>query len=137
EPGMVLQVVDSYTDEARDNWNKWYEAGAKLQLRPNWWHTGAAAPHLPLHKAGEFFRFTRDHAMIGFDFDSIMGHWGTQGANYYLIARLAARPDLSVDEVLAEYASAFGAAAPAILDYLRYWEAFTDRAAYNVSAGGS
>lgn len=135
EPGIVLQVVDSYT--APDNWSKWYAAGAKLMLRPNWWHTGAGAPHLPLHAMGEYFDFARSHAMIGFDFDSITGHWATQGPNYYLIARMGARPDLSVDDILAEYASAFEEAAPAIADYLRYWENFTQWAAYSIPAGGN
>jgi len=133
--GIVLGMVHTYN--AYDQWRRWHDAGAKLFLRPNWWHMGACAPHLPLHKAGEYFRFAHAHSMIGFDFDSLLGYWGTQGPYYYLIARLSARPDLTVDDVIGEYASAFGGAAPAIRSYLDYWEAYTDRAAYTVPAGGS
>jgi hypothetical protein len=103
-------------------------------LRPNWWHYGAVAPHLMLRATGAYFKFAAGHGMLGFDFDSIMGHWGTQGANYYLIARLSVRPELSVEEVLAEFCSAFGEAAPAIREYLDYWETFSEEAAYNVIA---
>lgn len=128
--GFVLQVVGSYYDIAQ--WEGWYDAGAKLFLRPNWWHDGAIAPNLPLHAQGEFFKFAQQRGMLGFDFDTMFGYWATQGPNYYLIARLSARPDLSVDDVIAEYTSAFGDAAPAIRDYLDYWERFSHEAGYNI-----
>jgi hypothetical protein len=135
EPGMVLGIVNTY--EAYDSWGAWHDTGARMVLRPNWWHMGATAPHLPLHRAGAFFRFAQQHSMIGFDFDSLLGYFGTQGPYYYLIARLSVRPELTVDEVLAEYTSAFGAAAPIIGEYLQFWEDFTTRAAYPVPAGGA
>lgn len=134
-PGIVLQVVHHY--HAYDAWRGWSKAGVRLMLRPNWFHMAAVAPHMPLHAAGDYFRFARDNGMVGFHFDSLMGYWGTQGPYYYLIARLSARPDLGVDEVIAEYASAFGKAAPAIRDYLAYWEKFSTEAAYTAPAGGS
>ena len=133
-PGMVVGIVHSYADTA--GWSKWHEAGAELVLRPNWWHMGGSGPHLPLHAQGDYFRYAQAHAMIGFDFDSLVGQWGNQGALYYLIARLSARPELMVDQVIDEYTSAFGAAAPVIRDYLDYWEAVTRRVASPVPAGG-
>ncbi|WP_205127130.1 DUF4838 domain-containing protein [Paenibacillus ginsengarvi] len=131
--GMVIGFV--HTFQAFDQWKGWSDAGAKLFLRPNWWHSGAIAPNLMLHATGDYFKFARQNGMIGFDFDSIMGYWGTQGLNYYLIARLSVRPELSVDDVIDEYASAFGKASSAIRDYIRYWERFSVETAYNVSAG--
>lgn len=128
--GFVLQIVGFYNDFAQ--WQGWFDAGAKLFLRPNWWHSGAISPNLPLHAQGEFFKFAQQRGMLGFDFDTMFGYWGTQGPNYYLIARLSARPDLSVEDVIAEYASAFGKAAPAIRDYLDYWERFSEEAGYNI-----
>lgn len=128
--GMIVQVVGFYTDY--EQWEGWSDAGAKLFLRPNWWHTGAIVPNLPLHAQGEFFKFAREHNMLGYDFDTLFGYWATQGPNYYLIARLSARPDLSVEDVLDEYASAFGQAAPAIRDYLAYWERFAEEAGFNI-----
>lgn len=128
--GVILQVVGFYNDYAQ--WQGWYDAGAKLFLRPNWWHSGAISPNLPLRAQGEFFVFARQNGMLGFDFDTMFGYWATQGPNYYLIARLSTRPDLSVEEVIAEYVSAFGKAAPAIREYLDYWERFSEDAGFNI-----
>ncbi|MDO8539179.1 MAG: DUF4838 domain-containing protein [Opitutaceae bacterium] len=134
EPGMVVGIVDTYASTRI--WQAWNAAGARLILRPNWWHVGGSGPHLPLHLQGESFRYAQTHAMIGFDFDSLMGHWGNQGALYYLIARLSTRLDLSVDQVIAEYTGAFGAAAPVIREYLAYWEDYAAKVATPVTAGG-
>jgi len=134
EPGLAVQFVHSYT--ARDAWNEWTQAGAKIGLRPNWLHTGAVAPWLPLHTMGGFLRHAQEHGMIEFHHDSLMGHWATQGPNYYLIARIAARPDLSVDDIIGEWCSAFGPAAPDVRRYLDYWEAFTEATGYTIAAGG-
>lgn len=133
-PGIVLGMVHTY--HAYDEWQGWSDAGAKLFLRPNWWHMGGPAPHLPLSSQGSYFIFARENAMIGFDFDTLLGFWGTQGPLYYLIARLSYRDDLTVDDVIAEYASAFGTAAPQMEQYLRFWDDFADRAVYAVPAGG-
>ncbi len=135
EEGIVLEVVHHYF--AFDQWRGWRQAGAALLLRPNWFHMGAIAPQMPLHAAGNYFRFACENGMMGFNFDTLMGYWGTQGPYYYLIARLAARPDLTVDDVIAEYAAAFGKAAPAIREYLAYWEKFSTETAYTAPAGGS
>jgi hypothetical protein len=135
--GMVLAVVHTYDDHARAQWSNWSAAGARLFLRPNWFHMGGCHPHLPLHRAGETFRFARDHGMVGFVFDSLMGYWATQGPFYYLIARLSARPDLSVNDVIDEYCSAFGAAAPVMHQFLQYWEHHTEELAVPVPAGGA
>lgn len=135
--GMVLAVVHTYDDHARSQWSNWSAAGARLFLRPNWFHMGACHPHMPLHRAGEYFLFARDHEMVGFVFDSLMGYWATQGPFYYLIARLGSRPDLKVDDVIDEYCTAFGQAAPAIHQLLHYWEHHTEELAVPVPAGGA
>lgn len=132
--GLVLGFVHAYW--AQEKWKAWSDAGAKLLLRPNWWYSGGIAPHMPLHMQGAFFQFAMKHGMIGLDFDSLHGHWGTQGPLYYLIARLAERSDLSVNDVIAEYASAFGSAAPVIVRYIDFWEQFSEEAAFPAAAGG-
>lgn len=135
--GMVLAVVHTYDERARRQWGNWSQAGAALFLRPNWFHMGACYPHLPLHRAGSFVRFAREHAMAGIWFDSLMGYWSTQGPFYYLIGRMGARPDLSVDDVIDEYCSAFGNAAPVLRRFLDYWETRTEELAVPVPAGGA
>jgi hypothetical protein len=128
EPGIILGIVPSFS--AQEDWLKWSDAGAKLVLRPNWWHVGAMAPVIPLHNQGNFIKFAQNNGMISFDSDSLMGYWATQGPLYYTVARLIARPDLNVDQVIDEYTSAFGKAAPDIKEYLKFWEDFTNAAAY-------
>lgn len=128
EPGIVLGFVPSFF--AQKEWKEWSDAGARLVLRPNWWHVGAMAPVIPLHDQGNFIKFAHENGMISFDSDSLMGYWGTQGPLYYTVARLVARPDLTVDQVIDEYTSAFGKAAPDIKEYLAYWEEYTNNASY-------
>ncbi len=135
--GLMVEFVNGYGTQARKQWLLWSDSGATLYLRPNWWHVGGPAPVLPLHEAGDYFKFAMAHGMKGFYFDRIMGYWATQGPFYYLIARLSERPNLTVDEVIDEYASAFGHAAPAIKSYLQYWENFTTSVGYSVPAGGA
>lgn len=134
EPGMVLEFVHGY--QARDEWRGWSDLGVKLALRPNWLHSGANAPYLTLHEVGDFLRFGREHGMVQHRFDSLNGYWATQGPNYYLIARLSSRPDLSVDDVIAEYTSAFGPAEPAIHRWLDYWLAYSAKLEITIAAGG-
>ena len=107
-----------------ERWRRWREAGANLFLRPNWWHVGYLGPHLPLREAGTFLKFAFENGLCGTDFDSLLGHWGTQGPYYYLIARLHTRPALTVDEIIREYAQGFGPAQSDIVEYLNYWDRF-------------
>ena len=94
-------------------------------------------PHIPLHKTGNYFKFAYQNGLKGFFFDSLLGYWGTQGINYYLIARLSVRPELSVDDVIDEWCSAFGTAKRVIRRYIDFWEKFTEKARYPIHAGGA
>jgi Domain of unknown function (DUF4838) len=132
--GIILGYVT--TPWFNSQWQAWSDAGAELYLRPNWGHVGADAPFLPLHLEGDYFEFTRQHSSVGYDFDWIGGYWGTQGLRYYLIARMSVRPELTVDDVIDEFAASFGPAASVIRDYVDYWESLTDAAAYPYVAGG-
>ncbi len=137
EDGMVLAVVHTYGEDAKEQWWNWAKAGAQLYLRPNWFHMGGCAPHIPLHRMGDCFRFAQTHSMIGFKFDTVMGYWATQGPLYFLMGRLGTRPALSVDDIIGEYCSAFGRAEPAIRSYLELWEDLSEALAVPVPAGGA
>lgn len=131
----VIQIVDGM--HAFDNWKGWADYAEGLFLRPNWWHQGAEAPYLPLKPAHDFLRFAEEHRMRGLDMDSILGYWATQGPNYYLVARQTVHPDITLDRVLDEYASAFGKGAPKIREYLDYWQQLTQKYNYPLNATGS
>ena len=122
---IILGYVGGMGDEAMTEWQKWAETGVKLFFRPNWFHVGHNAFYMPLHEAGAFLKYAYAHNMLGTDFDSLLGHYATQGPYYYLVARLQARPELSVDQIIQEYCDAFGPAAPRMREYIDYWERFT------------
>ncbi len=129
-PGIAVGIVPDYLEPVQQDWADWSQAGAQVRLRPNWWLIGGTAPALPLHEQGNFFKFAQANNMIGFDFDTLLGYWATQGPLYYLIARLSVRPELSVDDVINDYASAFGNGASDIKEYLAFWEQLTNKAGY-------
>lgn len=132
----ISWVPDDWSESERQSLLAWRNVvGAAVVLRPNWWHVGHAAPYLPLHGPPEFLEFAQSHGLAGISFDSLLGYWGTQGPNYYLIARLASRPDLTPEQVIDEYTSAFGQGGPAIREYLAYWERVTADAQYPDWAG--
>ena len=131
----VIQFVDGL--DGFENWKGWSAMGVDLFLRPNWWHQGADAPYLSLDQSAEFIKFAWNNRMRGLDMDSILGYWATQGPNYYLVARLMTQPELTKDEILAEYTSAFGDGAPKIREYLDYWQKISNEYNYAINAAGS
>ncbi len=135
EDALTISLVpDNWTEEEYQSLSEWQRLGADVILRPNFWFVGGAAPYLPLHEAGRFWEHAVDTDIIGW-YGNMRGYWGTQGPQYYLVTRLCTRPELGVDDVLAEYASAFGESAPAIEEYLSYWEEITEAADYPDWAG--
>lgn len=121
----ALMVVPGYHDFQM--WTGWSrQPGIRsVFLRPNWGHLAAHAPHLPLLETHAFLDFCWKNKMEGIDIDSVIGFWANQGSLYYLWARMLSRPDLSLDAILDEYASAFGTAAHLIRQYLDYWQKIT------------
>lgn len=131
----IISIVDDI--DAYDAWKGWSQYAYGMHLRPNWWHQGADAPYIPYRKTAKYLKFASDNGMMGFDMDSLIGYWGTQGFNYYLTARMLTRPELSVDELLEEYSSAFGAGAAKIREYLAYWEKYSEEVNSPINAGGA
>lgn len=131
----AIQFVDGL--EAYEGWDGWAAQGVDLYLRPNWWYQGAAAPYLSLNATSNFLKHAFEHRMRGIEMDSILGYWAAQGPNYYLVARMMTRPDLSKDAIVNEYTSAFGAGAAKIRQYIAYWERLADRYCYPINAGGA
>ncbi len=135
DDALVISLApDNWSEEEYRSLSEWQRLGATIVMRPNFWFVGYAAPYMPLHSAGRYWQHAVDTGIIGW-YSNLLGYWGTQGPYYYLVTRLCARPDLSVEEVLDEYASAFGGAAPAIREYLDYWEQVTEDAGYPDWAG--
>ncbi len=130
-PSVLLGYVGGegfypHEDHIRGEWQRWAEAGASLQWRPNLLHCGHGAPYLFARALGEDFKFLHQHNMVGTDFDSLAGAWATQGPNYYVLAELHSRPDAEIEDLLGEFWAAFGPATGEVAAYFDYWERVTE-----------
>ncbi|MCX6854548.1 MAG: DUF4838 domain-containing protein [Verrucomicrobia bacterium] len=106
-------------------WTGWSETGARLFMRTNHLLDGYCMPFLFTHQFTDEFHHAVKHGMVATDYDSLTGHWATQGPGLYTAFRLHTRPEASADELLAEYYAAFGNAAPQVKRYFEYWETHT------------
>ena len=129
EPGIMVATVPpdfAMNGSGMKVWKGWEASGAKILLRPNWLNTFFFMPYFPLKAVSEFSNYSRQ-AGAGFEHDTIHGCWSVQGVYYYMLARQSYRPELDVEAIKREYASAFKAAAPEIIRWITYWENFTDK----------
>ena len=117
----------------RKSWLGWEKTGMTMAYRPNYLLCGYAMPHLSTRQAGEMYRFAAEHGMVGFDFDSLFGHWAVKGPMLYMHMRLGTDPTRTVDDIRAEHFSAFGPASDKVEAYFDYWE---EHAATRAARGG-
>ncbi len=106
----------------RTQWRSWEATGARLFSRGNYCLDGYNMPLIFAHQFVDEFHGQVESGMVATDYDALTGQWGTQGPNIYVMMRLHTRPDATADELLSEYYSAFGAAAPDVKDYFDFWE---------------
>lgn len=133
--GWYPRTVDEH-DWYKQQWRGWRETGARMFMRTNYFLDGYCLPYLFAHQFADDFQHAYRQGMVATDFDSLTGHWATQGPNLYLLMRLHTQPEAAPDALLAEYYSGFGAAAPEVKAYFDYWEQYTTlhRAEINQSA---
>ncbi|MHB0939051.1 MAG: DUF4838 domain-containing protein [Armatimonadota bacterium] len=106
-------------------WDRWRATGATLYFRPNFLLNGYTMPHVYTRQLADEFQHYAERGMVGTDFDSLLGQWAAQGPMLYLLARLHERPEAKADDLLKEYYTAFGPAAPHVRAYFDYWEEWT------------
>lgn len=109
----------------KQQWTGWRETGARLFMRTNHLLDGYCMPFIFAQQFADEFHHAARQGMVATDYDSLTGHWATQGPNLYVAARLHVRPEASADDLLTEYYAAFGPAADAVKSYFDYWENFT------------
>lgn len=130
--GFVGLVYDSDTQRRQDlaRWDGWCHHASQLLLRPNAFHAGEALPMAYPHRLAADIRHCYQSGMIAADFDSLIGHWATQGINYYVLAKLLWDPSLEVDTIIQDYCvSGFGPAAASVARYFADLETATTRVA--------
>ena len=125
-PAFIYPWTDEKRDQMRERWDRWYEAGASMVLRPNWGQAGHNMPVFFARKLGEDFSYFAGHGLAATAYDSLTGQWSTQGPNLYVLARVHTEPERPVDDILDEYYSGFGPAKKAVSDYFRHWEEVSD-----------
>ena len=120
-PGIYPQT-EKTGEEFRKQWQGWRDTGVVLKLRPNITHAGHNMPVSYTRWLHRNFTFAAERGMIATDWDSLLGEYAIQGPTLYLLARMHVRPEMSRDEILDEYYSAFGPAKEAVKKYFDYWE---------------
>jgi len=135
-PPYYFPLSSANKNEFRNLWDGWRKAGCRLVLRPNYFWGGYCMPYIFADDFGKEFKYAQENGLIATDFDSLTSMWGTQGPNLYMLGRLHARPDLTVDQVLDEYYSAFGKGKEAIKNYFSLWNDITAKAKVSSTYGG-
>ncbi len=125
-PDLYFPWTEKRIDAFRKQWEGWAETGASLMLRPNYTLTGHCFPIFYADKLGRDIAFASKRNLIGTDFDALIGQWGAQGPNMYMLARMINHPAWSVERILSEYFSAFGAAESQIRKYFEHWKKVSD-----------
>jgi len=125
-PGFYFPWTSQKRQGFRQQWQGWAKAGARLYLRPNYFLDGHNMPIFFARRFAEDFRYASDRGLFATDFDSLTGQWATQGPNLYTLGRVHSAPELSPQQILDEYYSAFGPAEKQIRQYFSYWENVSD-----------
>lgn len=115
----------------RKDWLKWSKLTKFLFLRPNLLLQSISLPIIYTHKLAEDLRFMADHGMWGATYGSgNEGNWGTQGLDYYVLAKMLWDPHGDVDQIIDNYCrAAYGAGAEAMKEYYRRAEDLANRIA--------
>lgn len=121
-PYVNFPLTDEMWERVHTEWLGWRETGARLFLRPNSTLVGHTMPYNYSRQLGDMMHFVMENGCVATDFDSLPGQWATMGPTLYLLCRIHTRPDLTTDELLAEYYDGFGPAAQHVKAYFDYWE---------------
>ena len=128
-PTMYFPWNQAKVDRYKQTWQGWYETGADLVIRPNFTLDGHCYPINYARYFFECFRFAETRSLTGSDYDSLTGMFGAQGLTPYTIARLQnSTLDITFDDIVEEYCSAFGAAAPFVKEYFLATERISNSA---------
>ncbi len=114
----------------RKYWLEWSKLAKQLFIRPNlfWYNMGMPVNYT--HKIAQDIRFMADHGMRAADFDGLIGNWGSEGLDYYVVAKLLWNPYADVNAIVADYCNAaYGKGASFMEDYYKKLEALTNQIA--------
>lgn len=127
EPNIYVSMVP--TSFGLAEMQKWFEgwkaAGASaMQLRPNfhWYYATISLPMGYERHMFDVFQLAVANGCISADFDSIKRNWPTTGMFNYILAKAMSDPTKPYEYWEDHYLSAYGAAAPEVREYYRFWQ---------------
>ncbi len=110
------------------DWTEWSGICRQMFWRPNLMKEGEGFPLVWATRMGADLKFLISTGCIAVDMPNVHHHWGTQGLNYYMLARLMWDDSLEPSAVIDDYCrTGFGAAAPAVRKYIAGLEELTDQ----------
>lgn len=125
-PGFSWPWSDVKSQTFRNSWKGWYDAGARLFLRPNYYLDGHNYPIYFAERFGDDFTYAYQRGMMSTDFDSLIGQYAAGPLNMYMLSRKNSHGEMSTTDVLNEFYSAFGPAETAVRNYFAYLKSFSD-----------
>jgi hypothetical protein len=134
-------VGGGYTNAAQRevlhrDWKEWSSLCRQMFWRPNFMKEGEGFPLVWATRMGEDLKQMIATGMIAVDMPNVHHHWGTQGLNYYMLARLMWNHTLEPSAVIDDYCrTGFGAAAPAVRSYIARLEQLSEQFAQHQARG--
>lgn len=110
------------------DWNDWSSICSQMFWRPNFMKEGEGFPLVWATRMGNDLKYLISTGLVGVEMPNVHHHWGTQGLNYYMLARLMWDDTLEPSAVIDDYCrTGFGAAAPAVRQYIARLERLSDQ----------
>jgi hypothetical protein len=131
-PNLAIGYVGGGYSNARQrevflrDWNEWSEICSQMFWRPNFMKEGEGFPLVWATQIGEDLRMLISTGLVSVDMPNIHHHWGTQGLNYYMLARMMWDHTLEPSAVIDDYCrTGFGPAALHVRRYVSRLEELT------------
>lgn len=123
---MRMYVNEDLREKMRADWGRWAAKADQLFLYSNSTYALNAFPSVYVRRLADDLRFYAENGIVFAQYDCVTGHWGTNGLNYYVLARLLWDPWQDVDGLVEEYCVAgFGPAAGQVRRYFEEIERIT------------
>ena len=120
-PDIPFPRLPEYNDWLKKEYLGWKSSGASFYLRPNYFYGGYCMPEVWYDQYALEFKFLKKLGCIGVVIDGPSLIWATRGLDYYVMGRLCVEPEAKAEDLVNEYLSGFGKAAPEVRAYFEHW----------------
>jgi hypothetical protein len=118
------------------DWQDWSSICSQMFWRPNFMKEGEGFPLVWASRMGEDLKHMIATGCIAVDMPNNHHHWGTQGLNYYMLARMMWDHTLEPSAVIDDYChTGFGPAAPHVRKYVDRLEQLSGQFAAHEARG--